>query len=69
VKLSEEQIREIYPPLEIVNSQASVSEAGRLELTFGRALYWPDSFFEVKLFMPGYHSVNPEIEALQKLKD
>ena len=45
-----------------------MSPDGELKIAFGRDLYWPDNLAEIKQFMPTYVYIDPELAALEDLK-
>jgi len=69
VTLDEEQIKEVYGEISLSETKDNtVSPDGDLKIVFGRDLYWPDTLAEVKQFMPSYVYVDPELAALDTLK-
>lgn len=69
VTLDEDQVKEVYGDIGLTQSKDDqVSPDGKLKFEFGRDLYWPDTLTEVKEFMPSYVYVDPEVAALEALK-
>jgi hypothetical protein len=69
VTLDEDQVKEVYGDIGLTQSKDDqVSPDGKLKFEFVRDLYWPDTLTEVKEFMPSYVYVDPEVAALEALK-